>query len=423
MDHFPVVIIGAGHAGVALAASLKRIDPALGIAVINGEDDLPYQRPPLSKAYLNGTTTAAQLALAPDSLFAEGGVALLSGLAADIDRRTRTVRLTDGRSIGYDRLVLASGARNRIPEIPGIEAPGLLGKHVLGLRSKKDADRLKSALPHLRHVTVVGAGFIGLEFAAVATCTWGITVEVIELGPRIMARAVSPEMSSFFETAHQARGTSIHCREAITSVALQPGGKLRLDYRSGRRIETDMLLYGIGAIPNDGLAVSAGLEVDRGVLVDDRLTTSDPAIFAIGDIAIQRSTDGAPSVRLESIQNATDQARYLARHLTEGASPPYHALPWFWSDQGNLKLQIAGQSGPEDQRISRQDSERLSLSVHHFREGRLVCVETVNRGGEHLAAKRLLGQAANITPEMIRAAGFDLKQIARDLPSLSPEYV
>lgn len=421
MDHFQIAIIGAGHAGIALAAALIRTDTALDIAVINGEEELPYQRPPLSKAYLNGTATATQLALAPDSLFGDGGVRLLSGQASDIDRRARKVRLTDGRSIGYDRLVLASGARNRIPEIPGIETPGLLGERVLGLRSKKDADRLKSALPHLRHVTVIGAGFIGLEFAAVAAAR-GITVEVVELGPRIMARAVSPEISAFFETAHLNWGASIHCGEGIASVVLQPAGNLRVDCLSGRTIETDMLLYGIGATPNDEIARAAGLEVDRGVVVDDRLMTSNPAIFAIGDIATLRSTDGETLIRLEFIQNATDQARYLARHLTEGASTPYRALPWFWSDQGNLKLQIAGQSDLGDQRMTRPVSESSAMSVHHFRQGRLVCVETVNRGGEHLAAKRLLAKSANITLEMISAADFDLKKVSSGLTTSSPEY-
>jgi 3-phenylpropionate/trans-cinnamate dioxygenase ferredoxin reductase component len=299
--------------------------------------------------------------------------------------------------------VLATGARNRVPPIEGIELDG-----VFGIRTLDHADALAPRVAAARHVVVIGAGFIGLEFAAVAAAK-GLSVHVVELGTRPMARALSTPMSALFSAAHEGWGVKLDFGQTVARV-LGAGGKVTgVEAGDGRRLPADIVVYGIGVIPNVGLASDAGLAVDNGIRVDQHLLTSDPAISAIGDAVSFPCSTREITIRLESVQNAVDQARNVAARLM-GKPAPYAALPWFWSDQGELKLQIAGLSDGHDQTVVLGSVEARQISVLCFREDRLVAVESCNRAADHMASRKLLARAAPLTAAHAAERGFDLKE-------------
>ncbi|MGU3536639.1 NAD(P)/FAD-dependent oxidoreductase [Methylobacterium sp. A54F] len=408
MSEAGIVVAGAGQAAVQTAASLREAGFAGPLTLVGDEPALPYQRPPLSKAYLAGKTDAAGLALRPASYFAEHRIALRRGVAAAIEREARRLVLADGESLPYDHLVLATGARNRPLPVPGADLPG-----VHQLRGLADADGLKAALAGARWAAVVGAGFIGLEFAAVAAAA-GLAVTVIEAADRPMARAVSPETAAFFRAALEEAGVRFHFGAGVAAVLEQGGQAAALQLADGGTVAADLVLVGIGVLPNQELAAQAGLATGDGVRVDAFLATDDPAVAAIGDCARYPSPfahglsrDG--SIRIESVQNAIDQGRSLAARLAGRPAQPYVAVPWFWSDQGPHKLQIAGLAAPADERVQR--GEGSSLSVFRFRDSRLAAVESVNRAADHMVARRLLAAGTPLTPEQAADPGFDLKAL------------
>ncbi len=368
-----VVIVGAGHAGVQLAAALAQAGH--GIVLVGEETALPYHRPPLSKGYMLGEVDDAALALRPaafyDTIERHAGVR-----AVAIDRPAQRLILADGTALAYDHLVLATGLRNR----------RLAG--ALSLRDIADAAALRARLAAARDVVVIGAGFIGLEFAAVAK-TPERRVTVIEAAPRILGRSVSAPVADCIAAWHRARGTVLQC-------ATGP---------SEAHFRADLVLAGIGADPDVALAKEAGLAIDNGIAVDAWLATSDPAISAIGDCASFPTASGR--VRLESVQNATDQARCLAARLA-GRPAPYDAVPWFWSDQGDIKLQIAGLGQGADHLVLRGDPASARFSVFRFRDGRLAAVESINRPADHMAARKLLGR---LTPEQAADENVNLKAL------------
>ena len=389
-----VVVIGTGQGGFQLAASLRQEGFAGPVTLIGEEPGLPYQRPPLSKAYM-ADGDAERLLLKPAGFYDRSDLTLIDGTRATrIDRDARVVRTADGTAHPYDHLVLATGARAFRPPVPGLDDDG-----VVELRTLADAARLRDRLARTRRAIVVGGGFIGLEFAAMARAA-GVAVTVLEAAPRLMARAVSPALSEWFLAAHLEMGTEVLLGAAVQGV--EPGAGVRLT--DGRLIAGDLVLAATGVRPNAELAAEAGLRVENGVVVDARLLTSDPAISALGDCAAFPLVDGS-RVRLESVQAAVDHARHIARRLARGEAADYAALPWFWSDQGRHKLQIAGLGTGADEVLPLPQAEGQAV-VLLFRDGHLAGVETVNAPAQHMAARKLVGAPR----ALLAAVGFDLKE-------------
>ncbi len=408
-----VVVVGAGQAGFQVAASLREAGWQAPITLIGEEDALPYQRPPLSKAYLAGKTDRDGLWLRPPAYLEEHRIALRRGVrAVAIDRTERRVHLTDGGVCAYDHLVLATGSRNRALPVPGADL-----SRVHQLRSLDDADALRAGLDGVRAIVVVGAGFIGLEFAAVAA-ERGHAVTVVEAANRMMARAVSSETAAWFAEAHARAGIEVRCGANVTAIEGVDGRAKAVLLADGTRIPADLVVIGIGVLANDALAKQAGLRASDGIEVDAFLNTDDPAISAIGDCArfptrFARGLNADDRIRIESVQNAIDQARCLAARLT-GRRAAFDAVPWFWSDQGRNKLQIAGLSKPDDESIARGDA--AASTVLRFRQGTLCAVETINRPGDHMAARKVLAADIGPTPEEARTENFDFREFARKAP-------
>lgn len=403
MSQQTVLIVGAGHAGFQVAASLRQLGHTGRIGLVNDEAHLPYQRPPLSKAYLKGSGAPDTLMFRPDKFYREQNIDLIADRAASIDRKSRTLLLTSGASLDYGHLVLATGARNRLIDIPNA---GLA--NVRYLRTLDESEALRQRLGSARHVVVIGAGFIGLEFASTARAK-GLEVDVLELAPRVMARAVTAEISEFFQARHAAAGIRIHFGVQATSVEGDGGVVTGVSLSDGRHLPADLVVVGVGVLPNVELAAEAGLPVAAGIIVDEFLATSDPNISAVGDCALYNSVRFGAALRLESVQNANDHARCVAARLT-GDAKPYDGLPWFWSDQGPDKLQIAGLTTGYDHVAVRGDMREGSFSVFCYKSGHLIGIESVNRASDHIFGRRLLAVNGSVTPEQAADGSFDLKQ-------------
>jgi 3-phenylpropionate/trans-cinnamate dioxygenase ferredoxin reductase subunit len=398
----PVLIVGAGHAGFQLAASLRQAGYGGPVFLINDEGHLPYQRPPLSKAYLKGGGGPDSLMFRPDKFYREQNIELIAGRAVAVDRGARRLLLASGSPLDYAHLVLATGARNRLLDIPNANLEG-----VRYLRTLDESEALRQRLASGQRVVVIGAGFIGLEFAATARAK-GLEVDVLELGTRVMARAVTAEISEFFQGRHTAAGIRIHLGVQATSIESDGGKVTGVSLSDGRHVPADLVVVGVGVLPNVELAAEAGLPVASGIIVDDQLLTADPDISAVGDCALYTSRRFGGSLRLESVQNATDHARCVAARLT-GDAKHYDGLPWFWSDQGSDKLQIAGLTTGYDHVAVRGNPGEGSFSAFCYKSGQLVGVESVNRAGDHVFGRRILGINGSITPEQASDTGFDLK--------------
>ena len=398
-----VLIVGAGHAGFQVAASLRQAGYNDRVAIINDEAHLPYQRPPLSKAYLKGTGGPDTLMFRPQKFFDDQHIELISDHAVSIDRAGHKLKLASGSSLDYGHLVLATGARNRLLDIPNAKLP-----NVRYLRILDDSEDLRARIASSKRVVVIGAGFIGLEFAATARIK-GLEVDVLELASRVMARAVTAEVSDYFQKRHTEAGVRIHLGVMATSIEAEGGKITGISLSDGRHIPADLVVVGVGVLPNVELAAEAGLPTASGIIVNERLLTADPDISAIGDCALFESPRFGGSLRLESVQNATDQARCVAARLT-GDDKPYDGQPWFWSDQGDDKLQIAGLTTGYDQVVMRGDSAQKAFSAFCYRAGKLVGIESVNRAGDHMFDRRFLGMGRQLAPEQAADQGFDLKK-------------
>jgi len=402
----PVVIVGAGHAGVQAAASLREDGFDDEIILLSDEKELPYQRPPLSKAFLKGEMDVNGLPLRAEAFFRDHGISLRVGVRATrIDRVAKTIETSDGGSTAYGHLILATGSRHRPLDVPGIELKG-----VFVLRTIADALAIREALNRARKVVIVGAGFIGLEIAATAVAL-GRDVSVVEIA-RPMGRAVSEVLSDFFARAHRAFGASLRLGVGVTAItgAERAEGVALSD---GEVISADLVVVGVGALAEDTLARQCGLECANGVVVDAYLRTTDPDISAIGDCANFLNPALGVRMRLESVQNAVDQARNVAARLAGKPVAPFDALPWFWSDQGDLKLQMAGLAQGVDQWVVRGDPETRAFATFGFRDRKLAVVETVNRAGDHAAARRIVGTAKALSPEEAADPAFDLRALAK----------
>jgi 3-phenylpropionate/trans-cinnamate dioxygenase ferredoxin reductase component len=402
MAHGAVVIVGAGHAGFQLAASLRQHGFAERICLVNDEAHLPYQRPPLSKAYLKGEGRPDSLMFRPDKFYRDQHVDLIADRAASIDRAARRLLLVSGSSLDYGHLVLATGARNRLLDLPNANL-----EDVRYLRILDESEALRQRIASARHVVVIGAGFIGLEFAATARAK-GLEVDVVELGTRVMARAVSAEISDYFQARHTAAGIRIHLGVQATSIDGDGGSVAGVRLSDGRDMPADLVVVGVGVMPNVELAAEAGLPAAAGIIVNEQLLTPDPDISAIGDCALFVSPRFGGSLRLESVQNATDHARCVAARLT-GDAKTYDGLPWFWSDQGEDKLQIAGLTTGYDRVVVRGDCGQGSFSAFCYKSGQLVGVESINRASDHVFGRRVLAMNRSIEPAQAADIGFDLK--------------
>ena len=398
----PVVIVGAGHAGFQLAASLRQDGFAEPIALINDEGHLPYQRPPLSKAYLKGSGGPDTLMFRPRKFYDDQKIELIADRAVSIDRAARKLKLASGSALDYSHLVLATGARNRLLDIPNAKLP-----NVRYLRILDDSEDLRARIASSKRVVVIGAGFIGLEFAATARIK-GLEVDVLELASRVMARAVTAEVSDYFQKRHAEAGVRIHLGVMATAIEADGDDITGVSLSDGRHIPADLVVVGVGVLPNVELAAGAGLPTASGIIVNDHLLTADPDISAIGDCALFASLRFGGSLRLESVQNATDHARCVAARLT-GDAKTYDGLPWFWSDQGDDKLQIAGLTTGYDRVAVRGDRAQRSFSAFCYKSGRLVGIESINRASDHVFGRRVLAMNRSIEPEQAADTGFDLK--------------
>ena len=401
------MIIGAGQAGVETAISLRGKGHTASIVIVGDEPCLPYRRPPLSKEYLYAGGDRESVTLRPATWFDRHKIELRCGdPAMAIDRARCEVELRSGERIAFEHLVLATGARNRPLPVPGAQAGG-----VRCLRSLDEADRLRQALPGCRSVVIVGGGFIGLEVAAAAR-KLGAGVTVVEALARPMARAVSQATSAFFVAEHEGNGVRLRMNTGVTRIVEKEGQATGVEITGGEVLPADLVVVGIGVIPNTELAAEAGLEVDNGVVVDEYLQTSDLRISAIGDCAAFPRPDSPGRVRLESVQNAVDQGRCVAERIA-GHRAAYHCVPWFWTEQYGTKLQMAGLTADCDVTVLRGSPEDRSFSVFCFADDRLVGVESVNQPREHMAARRLLATAVALTPEQAMDSGVDLQVLCR----------
>src|SRR5215471_15218272 len=397
-----VVIVGAGHAGFQVAASLRQHGFKDRVVVINDEAHLPYQRPPLSKAYLKGTGGPDSLMFRPRKFFDDQKIELISDHAAAIDRDERKLKLASDAALDYGHLVLATGARNRLLDIPNASLP-----NVRYLRILDDSEDLRTRIAASKRVVVIGAGFIGLEFAATARIK-GLEVDVLELASRVMARAVTAEVSDYFQKRHAEAGVRIHLGVMATAIEADGDKITGVSLSDGRHIPADLVVVGVGVLPNVELAAEAGLPAASGIIVNDRLLTADPDISAIGDCALFESPRFGGSLRLESVQNATDHARCVAARLT-GDDKSYDGQPWFWSDQGDDKLQIAGLTTGYDRVVLRGNPAGKAFSAFCYKGEKLLGIESINRAGDHMFGRRLQGMDRSITPEQAADEGFDLK--------------
>ena len=396
-----LVIVGAGQAAFALASKLRTLKDERPITILGDEPVPPYQRPPLSKKYLLGEMTFDRLTYRPDDWYVTNHVDLrLSTSVTRIDRAAKRVELADGTTLDYGTLVLATGATpRRLPAAIGGDLAG-----VFEVRNKADADQLAGEMQPGRHLLVVGGGYIGLEAAAVAR-KLGLEVVLIEAAERILRRVASAETATAMRAIHEAHGVVIRENTGLSRLMGENGRVVAAELNDGTTVKADFVVVGIGVTANDSLAREAGLETMNGIVVDEFARTADEAIYAAGDCAtfpyLGRQT------RLESVQNAVDQARCVAARLA-GRGTPYSKVPWFWSDQGDNRLQIAGVSEAGDSAVLRGDRACGKFSVFRFRAGRLAAVESINSPADHMAARKLLAAGTPVTPEQAADASLKL---------------
>jgi 3-phenylpropionate/trans-cinnamate dioxygenase ferredoxin reductase subunit len=399
-----VVIVGAGHAAGQLIISLAQDGYGGAITLVGDEPYPPYQRPPLSKKFLAGELELDRLYIKPASFYEKAGTQLRLGTRVDrIDRTAKAIALADGTSLPYSTLVLAIGSRPRRLALPG---GGLQG--VFYLRNIDDVAAIRSRFAAGKALVVVGGGYIGLELAAVAI-KHRLSVTVLEMAPRLMARGVGPVVSIFYERLHREEGVHVLTgakvlgfdgKDAVTRVACDSG-----------TFPADIVVLGAGAIPNVELAQAAGLTIDDGIVIDPQCRTSDPAIYAIGDCTTQHHALVDRRLRLESVHNALEQGRVAAAAIC-GRPAPASQVPWFWSDQYDVKLQIAGLSAGHDQAIVRGEPERgRSFAVFYLSGGTLTAVDAVNRTPEFMMSKQLIAERAKVDPAKLADERVPMREL------------
>lgn len=382
------MIIGAGHAGVGLAAELRQLGFSGSVTLVNGEDAVPYHRPPLSKAWLKGEADDSSTSLRAADFYTENDIDLLTNTRiTELDVRTRTARTSRGDVISFGDAVIATGATARPLAIAGPDSTD-----VWSLRDASDARRLKRELAPGKRIGIIGGGFIGLEVAATAVHL-GAAATVIERDERLLSRVASEGLSEYLRSLHTSRGVDLRLGAQVTSLTRPRDGVSSVEIHSQTPLEFDLLLSAVGAIPDDRLARDAGVDCNNGVIVDADGQTSADHIYAIGDVASRPLPHHVGHVRLESVHNANEQARIVAAKLL-GVPGPQATTPWFWSDQYDRKLQIVGLLPPERTTIERTDPDSGAFALFHLADGRLACVEAVNSSREFAFGRRAIAKGA-----------------------------
>ena len=401
-----VAIIGGGQAG-GEAATLLRQNRFEGRIVLIGEEAcLPYMRPPLSKAFLAREIAKDALIYKAAAAYENARVEMrLNARVDEIDRQDKRLILNDGATFGYDRLVIATGGRAR--QLP---VPGAASRNILYLRTIADVELLQPLMQAGRRLVIVGGGYVGLEVAAVAVKR-GLAVTVLESAPRVLARVTAPALSEFYERIHREAGVDIRTGVTVSGFAAEDGCVANVLCASGESFPADFVLIGIGLVPNTELAERAGLEVDDGIVVDAASRTSDPDIYAIGDCAMHAQHGFLRrKIRIESVPNALEQARAAAASIT-GRPIPEAIAPWFWSDQYDLKLQMVGLSDGYEELVIRGKPEASSFIAFYLKDGVIIAADLVNRFGDFMAAKRLVGERIKIAPSRLADDSVPLKSL------------
>ena len=400
-----IVIAGAGHGAGQVIATLKQRKFAGRIVLVGDEPHLPYQRPPLSKKYLAGELAPERLHFKPDSFYDDPQIDVRLNTRIDsIDRDAGTIKTADDEEISYGKLILALGSRVRKVLVPGYDLPG-----VHYLRNIADVDAIRADVASRKRLVIVGAGYIGLEVAAVCR-QQGLDVTVIEMEDRVMSRVVSANVADFYQLEHTNQGVKLLLSTTVTAFE----GKRRVKAvitDNERKIAADFVVVGVGIVPNTELAEAAGLDVDDGIIVDDQCQTADPDIYAIGDCTSHPNSIFGQRLRLESVHNALEQAKTAASNIC-GVETHYSQVPWFWSDQYDLKLQIAGLSKGYDQVVLRGDPSSRSFSCLYLKEGALIAVDAINAPREFMQSKALIADRTRVDPEQLADAAVALKDLA-----------
>ncbi len=400
-----IVIIGAGHAAGQLTASLRQQGYEGALQVIGDEPHLPYQRPPLSKAYLAGELDAEGLNFRPAEFYDKATAEMITATRVDvIDRDAKQLTLSDGRTLSYTKLALTTGSRVRRLSLPGSELAG-----IYYLRNIADVDGIRQHLQAEAKLVICGGGYIGLEVAAVCA-KHGLDVTVLEMADRVMNRVVAPQVSEFYETVHREAGVNIKTSVQVSGFE----GREKVEHvtcTDGTSYPADFVVIGVGVVPNSELAAAAGLATDNGIVVDQYAATADPDIVAAGDCTNHPSQRYGARIRLESVQNAVDQAKAAAATLC-GNPTEYAAIPWFWSDQFDLKLQIAGLSQGHDAVVVRGNPADRAFSVFYLQGGELLAVDAINRPQEFMLSKRLIAARARLDATRIEDTSISMKELA-----------
>jgi 3-phenylpropionate/trans-cinnamate dioxygenase ferredoxin reductase subunit len=418
------LIVGASQAGLQLAVSLRQLGDTAPITLVGEEPLAPYQRPPLSKEFLAGQAEADSLAFRSPSFYADNDITLVCGERVTEVRHGAgsaggggepgLARTAAGREIPYDRLALTTGAAPRRLDVPG---SGLEG--ICYLRDHDDAAGLRARLASATSAVVVGGGFIGLEAASVARAA-GLSVTVVEAAERLLGRAVAPVVSGFYARAHAERGTDVLLSTGVGGFQGEDGRITGVVLTDGRVLAADLVLVGIGAAPRTELARQLGLVCEGGIVVDACARTSDPAVVAAGDCTVRpHPLTGEGLIRIESVQNAVAQAQTAAATLL-GRQQPAKAVPWFWSFQGDLRLQIAGLSGGHDAYVVRGDLDEERFSVLYYRHGRLIGVDAVNKPADYMAVRKALAQGATIPQDAAADSTAALKSLITTAADAAP---
>ncbi|MBR9912021.1 MAG: FAD-dependent oxidoreductase [Gammaproteobacteria bacterium] len=399
------IIIGASHAAAQLAPSLRQEGWEGKIIVIGDEPHLPYHRPPLSKGFLSGEKNADELLIRHQSMYEKANVEFMLGTrVSSIDRGAKTVTLSHGEELHYDKLALCTGSRVRTVELPGVELEGI---HYL--RDLYDVEKIKPYVSKGKSAVIVGGGYIGLETAA-SLKKMGMHVTVLEMAPRVLARVTAPELSEFYTRVHDEEGVTIKTGIAVSGFE----GKDRVSRvvcADGSHFDADLVIIGVGIIPNVELAEAAGLKVDNGIVVDKYARTEDPDIVAAGDCANHPNAFYDIRLRLESVPNASEQAKSAAASIC-GKDKVYHALPWFWSDQYDLKLQIAGLSQGYDEVVIRGDKDQgRSFVAFYLKQGKLISADCVNRPQEFMVSKKIIAEGLAVDPARLADESLKPKEM------------
>lgn len=407
MDKADIVIVGAGHGGAQAAIALRQNKFEGSILMIGRDSEPPYERPPLSKEYFAREKEFERIYIRPPKFWGDKDVALrLNSTVTAVDPAAHTLTLADGSTVGYGKLIWATGGDPRRLSCPGGDLAG-----VHGVRDKADADRMMAELDGgAQNIAVIGGGYIGLEAAAVMT-KLGRKVTLLEALPRVLARVAGEQLSDFYQAEHRSKGVDLRLNAMVDSLEGADGKVTGVKLADGEVVPADMVVVGIGIIPAVGPLISAGAAGANGVDVDEYCRTSLPDIYAIGDCAAHANdfADGAV-IRLESVQNANDMANTAARDIV-GDPQPYHALPWFWSNQYDLKLQTAGLSIGHDQTVLRGDPATRGFSVVYLKGGKVIALDCVNAMKDYVQGRKLVEAGAVIAPELLADAGTPLKEM------------